>query len=63
MIEIIIRLRDHGLTVCIVEHNLHVVERMADQIYFMEGGRISATGTMQDLVEDKRLVEVYFGQP
>jgi len=63
MIEIVIRLRDHGLTVCIVEHNLHVVERMADQIYFMEGGRISATGTMQDLVEDKRLVEVYFGQP
>jgi branched-chain amino acid transport system permease protein len=63
MIEIIIRLRDHGLTVCIVEHNLHVVERMADQIYFMEQGRISATGTMQDLVEDKRLVEVYFGQP
>jgi branched-chain amino acid transport system permease protein len=63
MIDIIVRLRDHGLTVCIVEHNLHVVERMADQIYFMEEGRISKTGTMQDLVEDKRLVEVYFGQP
>jgi hypothetical protein len=29
----------------------------------MEAGRISAGGTMQDLVEDERLVEVYFGQP
>jgi branched-chain amino acid transport system permease protein len=63
MVEIIGRLRDHGLTVCIVEHNLHVVERVADHIYFMEAGRISADGTMGDLVEDERLVEVYFGQP
>jgi branched-chain amino acid transport system permease protein len=63
MVEIIGRLRDHGLTICIVEHNLHVVERVADHIYFMEAGRISADGTMGDLVEDERLVEVYFGQP
>jgi branched-chain amino acid transport system permease protein len=63
IVDIINRLRDHGLTICIVEHNLHVVERVADRIYFMEGGRISAGGTMQDLVKDERLVEVYFGQP
>jgi branched-chain amino acid transport system permease protein len=63
MVDIIRRLRDQGLTICIVEHNLHVVERVADRIYFMEAGRISAGGTMQDLVEDERLVEVYFGQP
>jgi branched-chain amino acid transport system permease protein len=63
MVEIIIRLRDHGLTVCIVEHNLHVIERVADHIYFMEAGRITAGGRMEDLVEDERLVEVYFGQP
>jgi branched-chain amino acid transport system permease protein len=63
MVEIIRRMRDHGLTICIVEHNLHVVERVADRIYFMEAGRISAGGTMQELVEDERLVEVYFGQP
>jgi branched-chain amino acid transport system permease protein len=63
MVEIIGRLRDQGLTICIVEHNLHVVERVADHIYFMEAGRISAGGTMEDLVQDERLVEVYFGQP
>jgi branched-chain amino acid transport system permease protein len=63
MVDIIGRLRDHGLTVCIVEHNLHVVERVADHIYFMEAGRISADGTMRELVGDERLVEAYFGQP
>jgi branched-chain amino acid transport system permease protein len=62
MVEVIRRLRDHGLTICLVEHNLHVVERAADRIYFMEGGRISAEGTMDELVSEERLVEAYFGE-
>jgi branched-chain amino acid transport system permease protein len=63
IIEIIRRLRERGLTVCVVEHNLDVVERLADRVYFMEAGKITAAGTMKDLVADERLVEVYFGQP
>jgi branched-chain amino acid transport system permease protein len=63
MLEIIGRLRDQGLTICVVEHNMHVLERVADRLYFMENGRISAEGQMSDLVADKRLVEAYFGQP
>jgi branched-chain amino acid transport system permease protein len=61
MLELIIRLRDRGRTICIVEHNLHIVERLADQIYFMEQGRITAAGTMQDLTSQERLLEAYFG--
>lgn len=64
MCDLIRRLRDYGLTICIVEHNLHVVERVADRIYFMEAGRIASEGAaMEDLIQDERLVEVYFGQP
>lgn len=63
MADIIIRLRDHGLTICLVEHNLDFVSRVADDVYFMEAGRISARGTMSELVRDDRLVEVYFGRP
>ena len=36
--------REQGRTVCIVEHNLHVVGRLADHTYFMELGRITAAG-------------------
>ncbi|HZO06326.1 MAG TPA: branched-chain amino acid ABC transporter ATP-binding protein/permease [Solirubrobacterales bacterium] len=63
MVEIIRRLADSGMTVCIVEHNLHVVERVADNVYFMDGGQIVAEGTMEDLVKAENLVEAYFGQP
>ena len=63
MIDIIRKLAEHGLTVCVVEHNLNFVERVADHVYFMEAGRITAGGTIEDLVRDERLVEAYFGQP
>jgi branched-chain amino acid transport system permease protein len=53
--------RDAGRTICIVEHNLAVVGRLADHTYFMELGRITAEGTMHELTRSARLAEAYFG--
>ena len=61
MLGLIEKLRERGKCVCIVEHNLHVVERLADRVYFMEAGRITAEGTMSELMKQERLSEVYFG--
>jgi len=61
MLEAIARLRDSGKSICIVEHNLHVVERAADWVYFLEAGRITAEGSMRELMGQARLSEVYFG--
>jgi branched-chain amino acid transport system permease protein len=61
MLQLIEQLRERGKCVCIVEHNLHVVERLADRVYFMEAGRITAEGTMTELMGQERLSEVYFG--
>ena len=61
MIGVIQQLREAGRTVCIVEHNLEVVGRLADHVYFMELGRVTAEGTFADLTNDPRLTEAYFG--
>jgi branched-chain amino acid transport system permease protein len=61
MLGLIAKLRDRGKCVCIVEHNLHVVERVADRVYFMEAGKITAEGRMSELMKQERLAEVYFG--
>jgi branched-chain amino acid transport system permease protein len=61
MIEHIARLPEAGLTVCIVEHNLHVVERLAHKICFMHEGSVTAEGTMAELSSQVRLQEAYFG--
>jgi branched-chain amino acid transport system permease protein len=61
MIALVLRLKEIGRTICIVEHSLHVVERLADHVVFMEEGRVTAEGTIADLTSQERLVEVYFG--
>jgi branched-chain amino acid transport system ATP-binding protein/branched-chain amino acid transport system permease protein len=61
MIDHIARLPESGLTVCIVEHNLSVVERLAHKICFMHEGSVTAEGTMAELSRQERLQEAYFG--
>jgi branched-chain amino acid transport system permease protein len=61
MLGLIEELRAHRRTICIVEHNLNVVGRLADHTYFMELGRITAEGTFAELTSDRRLAEAYFG--
>jgi branched-chain amino acid transport system permease protein len=55
------QLRAEGRTVCIVEHNLEVVERLASHVVFLEQGTVTAEGTMEELKSQERLVEAYFG--
>ena len=61
MVGLIESLREERRSICIVEHNLHVVGRLADHTYFMELGRITAEGTIDELTSSPRLAEVYFG--
>ncbi len=61
MLGLIELLRDRGRTICIVEHNLNVVGRLADHTYFMELGRITAQGSFEELTGETRLAEAYFG--
>jgi branched-chain amino acid transport system permease protein len=61
MIGLVLRLKELGRTICVVEHSLHVVEKLADHVVFMEDGRVTAEGTIEELTSQQRLVEVYFG--
>jgi branched-chain amino acid transport system permease protein len=61
MLDLVHAVKRQGRTVCIVEHNLHVVGRLADHTYFMELGRITAQGTIDELTSSHRLAEAYFG--
>jgi branched-chain amino acid transport system permease protein len=61
MVAVIKQVRDAGRTVCVVEHNLEVVSRLADHVYFMELGSVTAEGTFAELTGDPRLTKAYFG--
>jgi branched-chain amino acid transport system ATP-binding protein/branched-chain amino acid transport system permease protein len=61
IVELVAQLRDEGLAICLVEHNLEVVRAVADRVYFLESGAVAAEGTMDELSRDQRLIEAYFG--
>jgi branched-chain amino acid transport system permease protein len=61
VIDVILGLRDLGRTICIVEHSVHFVERLADHVIFMDQGKVIAEGTMAALMAQTHLTEIYFG--
>jgi branched-chain amino acid transport system ATP-binding protein len=57
----VVRLRDEGLTVLLVEQKARQALKIADRAYLMETGRILASGLSRDLLEDKLLSEAFLG--
>lgn len=61
LFDLIVNLRDSGLTVMIVEQNVHHVLRTADRAYVIENGRIVMEGEGAALLKDERLKVAYLG--
>lgn len=54
-------LRDHGITVLMVEQNVRQALEMADRAYVMENGRIVLEGKGHDLIENDHVRKAYLG--
>ena len=59
--NIIKRINDQGITVFLVEQNVHQTLAIAHYGYVMSQGRVVAEGTAQELSENKEVHEAYFG--
>ena len=56
------RLRDEfGLTVVIAEQNANFALSLAERVYVLESGRVTAEGTAEELADDEVLAAAYFG--
>jgi ABC-type branched-subunit amino acid transport system ATPase component len=52
-------LRAEGYTILMVEHELHMVERLCDSVYVMAQGKIIGSGTMATLRRQREIVDAY----
>jgi branched-chain amino acid transport system ATP-binding protein len=52
-------LRDEGLTIVMVEHELHMVERLCDPVIVMAQGKVIGQGGMHMLRKQPEIVEAY----
>jgi ABC-type branched-subunit amino acid transport system ATPase component len=51
-----------GVTILMVEHQLDVVNRICDEVHVMAEGRIIASGTLEAVRQQEKVVEAYVGK-
>ena len=52
----------HGVTICLIEHNLDIVHGISDRIAFLDQGTVLAAGEPRAILNDSKLAAIYFGE-
>jgi branched-chain amino acid transport system ATP-binding protein len=60
--ELLRAVRDAGISVVVVEHNMSLVMGVADQVIVLDAGSVVASGSPREIQQDARVIAAYVGQ-
>jgi len=61
LLDHILDLKDLGMTVLFVEHDMHMVRHIADWVVVMAEGRVVAEGPPETVMNDMAVIDAYLG--
>jgi branched-chain amino acid transport system ATP-binding protein len=62
IIERLFVLRDQGLCLVVIEHNMNAVRTLCNDLFVMVEGRILTNGNPSDVFQDPRVLDAYLGR-
>lgn len=60
--QMILDLNQQGMTVLAVEHDMAFVRQIADRVTVLNYGKVFASGTIEEIESDERVIEIYLGK-
>ena len=61
LMDIIFKIRDLGITILLIEHDMKFVSGLCDEVTVLDFGHILASGKTKEVLNDPEVVRAYIG--